>query len=267
MSAFRAVAFFESLPVTVCTVVVVLGLALVVALRLGRHSVVDTVWGIGFAAIALTAWVMSRGEGDDSRRLIVALLTVVWGLRLATHIGLRSRGHGEDPRYAELLSGATGDRTLFAVRRIYLTQGVVMWFVSLPVQVAMFETPGLGVVEWLGAALWLVGLTFETVGDWQLTRFRNDSGSEGRVLDSGLWRFTRHPNYFGDATAWWGLSLIAFGAWPGILTVLSPVLMTWLLAKGTGKPLLEKDIGRRRPGYADYVRRTSGFFPLPPRRS
>ena len=118
----------------------------------------------------------------------------------------------------------------------------------------------------LGVVVWLVGFVFETVGDLQLTRFRSDPGSAGQVLDTGLWRYTRHPNYFGDACVWWGISLVAFSAWPGILTLASPVLMTWLLARGTGKPLLEKDMASRRPGYADYVRRTSGFVPLPPRR-
>jgi steroid 5-alpha reductase family enzyme len=118
----------------------------------------------------------------------------------------------------------------------------------------------------LGVVVWLVGFVFETVGDLQLTRFRNDPSSAGQVLDTGLWRYTRHPNYFGDACVWWGISLVAFSAWPGILTLASPVLMTWLLARGTGKPLLEKDMASRRPGYGDYVRRTSGFVPLPPRR-
>jgi steroid 5-alpha reductase family enzyme len=134
------------------------------------------------------------------------------------------------------------------------------------VQVAVFETPELDMLAWVGVAVWLVGFAFETVGDHQLQRFRNDPDSKGKVLDTGLWRYTRHPNYFGDACVWWGLSLVAFSAWPGILTLLSPVAMTWLLAKGTGKPLLEKGIAERRPGYTDYVRRTSGFFPLPPRR-
>jgi steroid 5-alpha reductase family enzyme len=118
----------------------------------------------------------------------------------------------------------------------------------------------------LGVVVWLVGFVFETVGDLQLTRFRNDPSSAGQVLDTGLWHYTRHPNYFGDACVWWGISLVAFSAWPGLLTLASPVLMTWLLARGTGKPLLEKDMAARRPGYADYVRRTSGFVPLPPRR-
>ncbi|MBA3991359.1 MAG: DUF1295 domain-containing protein, partial [Propionibacteriales bacterium] len=190
----------------------------------------------------------------------------VWGVRLGAHIALRSRGHGEDPRYQALLDSTTRNPALFALRRIYLTQGLLMWFVSLPVQVAVFESPDPGSVAWIGVALWVVGFLFETVGDLQLTRFRNDPDSEGEVLDTGLWRYTRHPNYFGDACVWWGLSLIAFDAWPGVLTALSPLLMTWLLAKGTGKPLLEKDMDERRPGYTDYVRRTSGFIPLPPRK-
>jgi steroid 5-alpha reductase family enzyme len=265
-TSFPTAAFVAALPLTALTVAVVLGATLALAVRIGRHAVVDVAWGLGFVAIAAVAWALSRGHGDGGRRLAVLLMVAIWGVRLATHIFLRSRGQGEDPRYAALLDQASGSRTWFAARRIYLTQGAVMWFVSMPVQVAMFETPTLGVVAWVGVVVWAVGLTFEAVGDWQLTRFRNDPSSRGRVLDTGLWRYTRHPNYFGDATVWWGISLVAFSAWPGPLTVLSPILMTWLLARGTGKPLLEKDMASRRPGYAEYVRRTSGFVPLPPRR-
>ena len=259
-------ALAAALPLTVATVVVVQAVTFVVALRLGRHSVVDVAWGIGFAAVAVTSYLLSADEGDPVRRGLVLALTAVWGLRLAGHIGLRSRGHGEDPRYDALLSGAPGSRTAYALRKVYLTQAAVMWFVSLPLQVAMFQADGLGLLAWVGVALWGLGLFFETVGDHQLQRFRDDPANRGKVLDTGLWRWTRHPNYFGDACVWWGLSLIAFDAWPGVLTVLSPVAMTWLLAKGTGKPLLEKGMASTRPGYAEYVRRTSGFVPLPPRR-
>lgn len=260
-------AFAASLPVTLLAVVAVLGITLAVALRAGKHAVIDVAWGLGFVAIAATSYVVAAvgGEGDAARGLTVLALTAIWGVRLATHIGLRSRGKGEDPRYDALLDKAEGSRTAYAVRKIYLTQGAVMWFVSLPVQVAMFQPAGLGWVAWLGIAVWLLGFVFESVGDLQLTRFRDDPDSKGKVLDTGLWRYTRHPNYFGDACVWWGLSMVAFSAWPGILTVLSPVAMTWLLANGTGKPLLEKDIGSRRPGYKEYVERTSGFIPLPPK--
>jgi steroid 5-alpha reductase family enzyme len=260
-------AFAAALPVTVAAVVVVLGTTFLVALRVGRHAVVDVAWGLGFVAVATTSYLLSGDEGDPARRALVLALTAVWGVRLAVHIALRSRGHGEDPRYEALLSRAPGSRTAYALRQVYLTQGVVMWFVSLPLQVAMFQADSLGVLAWTGMGLWAVGLLFEAVGDRQLQRFRDDPANRGKVLDTGLWRYTRHPNYFGDACVWWGLSLIAFDAWPGILTVLSPVVMTWLLANGTGKPLLEKGMASTRPGYADYVRRTSGFVPLPPRRT
>ncbi len=268
MDSFDWSAFAGLLPLTVAAVLALLGVTYAVAARMGKHAVVDVVWGLGFVTIALVSYAVSRGldVGHPARSLLVAALTAGWGLRLALHIWRRSRGHGEDPRYAELLSRAKGNRRLYALTRIYLTQGVVMWFVSLPIQVAAFQNRPLGPLAWTGAAVWLVGMAFETVGDAQLQRFRDDPANQGQVLDRGLWRYTRHPNYFGDACVWWGLSLIAFDAWPGILTVLSPVAMTWLLAKGTGKPLLEKEMSSRRPGYEDYVHRTSGFLPLPPRR-
>ncbi len=257
--------FAAALPVTALAVVAVLGVTFLVALRVGRHAVVDVAWGLGFVAVAATSYLLSAGQGDDTRRLLVLVLTSVWGLRLAWHIWRRSRGHGEDPRYDALLAKAPGSRSVYALRKVYGTQALVLWFVSLPIQVAAFETPRPNVLTWVGVAVWALGLFFEAVGDQQLHRFRADPASHGKVLDTGLWRYTRHPNYFGDACVWWGLSLVAFSAWPGILTVLSPVVMTWLLANGTGKPLLEKGMASRRPGYDDYVARTSGFFPLPPR--
>lgn len=258
-------AFAWSLPVTVLVVAAVMAVTLGVALRLGRHAVVDVSWGLGFLAIGVTSFLLAAGEGDAARRTLVLLMVAIWGVRLAGHIARRQRGEGEDPRYEAMLGRAPGSRTAYAVRKVYLAQGAIMWFISLPVQVAMFEAVAPGWIAWVGVAVWAVGLFFETVGDWQLDRFRSDPGSRGKVLDTGLWRYTRHPNYFGDACAWWGMALVAFDAWPGILTVLSPVLMTWLLARGTGKPLLEKDITARRPGYADYINRTSGFVPLPPK--
>ena len=266
MTSFPLGAFLGAVPYTLLAVAVVLGTTFAVAVRQRKHAVVDVAWGLGFAAIAVAAFLASEGAGDGIISGLALVLTVVWSVRLALHIGMRSRGHGEDPRYVELLAKAPGNPQLFALRRIYLTQGVVMWFVSLPVQVAMFTQGEANLLTLLGLLLWVVGFAFETVGDLQLTRFRNDPSTKGQVLDTGLWRYTRHPNYFGDACVWWGLSLIAFSSWPGVLTILSPLLMTWLLAKGTGKPLLEKDMASRRPGYADYVRRTSGFVPLPPKK-
>jgi steroid 5-alpha reductase family enzyme len=264
MRDFDGSAFAAALPWTVLAVVGVLGGTFAIAVRVGKHAVIDVAWGLGFAAVAVTAYALATGDG--TRALVALLVTVLWGVRLAAHIGNRSRGHGEDPRYEQILGRAPGNPHVYALQRVYLPQAVILWFVSLPVQVAMFEPAAPGVLLWLGVVVWVVGMFFETVGDWQLHRFRSDPDSRGKVLNTGLWRFTRHPNYFGDATAWWGIFLVSADGGAGWFTLLSPLVMTWLLAKGTGKPLLEKDIVRRRPEYADYVRRTSGFFPLPPRR-
>lgn len=276
---FATADFLAALPWTAGAVVVLMLATFAVATAVGRQAVVDVAWGLGFAWVALVAFLLSRGatvawvsydgapDVSSARAWLALLLTAVWGLRLATHIWSRSRGKGEDPRYEALLARATGNRTVFVLTRIYLTQGLIMWFVSLPVQVAMFAVGPPGPVAWLGVAVWSVGLFFEAVGDRQLQRFRDDPASKGQVLDTGLWRYTRHPNYFGDACVWWGIWLVAADAGPpGLSTVLSPLLMTWFLARGTGKPLLEKGMAERRPGYADYVRRTSGFFPLPPKK-
>ncbi|MFI6316232.1 DUF1295 domain-containing protein [Nonomuraea sp. NPDC050556] len=244
--------------------VVLLAVTLAVALRAGKHSVIDVAWGLGFSLVAIVSFAL--GSGDPARRVLLAALTVIWGVRLALHIGRRNLREGEDPRYERMLSKAPGSRTAYAIRTVYLTQGVILLFVSLPIQVAMTGDGGIGWLGVAGALVWLAGFLFEAVGDWQLARFRADPDSRGKVLDSGLWRYTRHPNYFGDAVVWWGLFLIAAEHWPGVLTVLSPVVMTYFLAGKTGKPLLEKHLTRTRPGYAEYVRRTSGFLPRPPRR-
>ena len=265
MSDFDGSTFLASLPATAGAVLVLMGLTFAVALKVGKHAVIDVTWGLGFVVIAATAYVLHTG--DATRAAVVLAIVGLWGLRLATHIFNRSRGHGEDPRYEALLGRAPGNPHLYAVQRVYLPQAVILWFVSLPAQVAMFSEDGPGPLLWIGVVVWAVGLTFETVGDWQLHRFRSDPANKGEVLDTGLWRYTRHPNYFGDATAWWGIYLVATDTGlPGWLTVLSPLLMTWFLAKGTGKPLLEKDMAERRPGYVDYVQRTSGFVPLPPKK-
>jgi steroid 5-alpha reductase family enzyme len=223
-----------------------------------RYDTVDTFWGLGFALVAAVAFPF--GDGPLPLRLTVLLLTVVWGVRLSVHLHLRNHKLPEDPRYARM---ASGPLRMFA--RVYLFQGLVLYFVSLPVQFAMDGT-GFGVLGWLGVVVWLAGFAFETIGDEQLRRFKADPGNRGRVLDTGLWRYTRHPNYFGDACVWWGLYLLACSTWPGAATILSPVAMTFTLARGTGKPLLEKGMARTRPAYAHYVERTSGFFPLPPKR-
>lgn len=265
MSPFPWTQFLGALPWTALAVVVVLALTFAVAVRQDRHSAMDVAWGPGFVAVAVVSWLVSAGEGDPARRLLLLLLTALWGLRLGIHIGWRARGGHEDPRYQAMLCNAPASRNASALKRVYLPQGLVMFFVSLTIQVGMFSTGPLGWLALAGVLLWLTGFFFETVGDWQLAQFKKDPGRRGTVLDIGLWRYTRHPNYFGDAAVWTGLFLVVAESWPGILTILCPALMVWTLAGKTGKPLTEKAMSGR-PGYREYVESTSGFIPWPPKR-
>lgn len=255
-----------NLAVTLVAALLVVLVAFTIGVSTGKHRIIDVFWGIGFAAIALTGLVLSAGQGDDLRRWLVTAMTVLWGLRLAVHIALRGRGEPEDPRYAKLLSRAPGDPNLYAFRMVYLLQGLSFWFISFPVQVAQYDPDPPTLLSYVGVAVWAVGLFFETVGDAQLTAFRADPANRGTVMDRGLWRLTRHPNYFGDACVWWGLWLFAADSWLGLATVVCPLVMTYLLTRRTGKPLLEAQLASTRPGYAEYVRRTSGFIPRPPKR-
>ena len=237
-----------------------------VALRTGLHRHVDVAWGLAFCAVAATGYGLSAGHGDPGRRLLVLLLVTVWGLRLSAHIWLRGRGNPEDPRYARLLARVpAARRSRHALRTVYLLQAALVWLVSLPVQVALFVPRPPGALAWAGTAVWSCGLFFEAVGDQQLSRFRADPLNLGQVLDRGLWHYTRHPNYFGDFCVWWGLFLCAADTPIGWATVVSPLVMSYLLINGSGKPMLERQLRSTKPDYAAYVARTSGFVPLPPR--
>jgi steroid 5-alpha reductase family enzyme len=277
MSGTDLGAWAAGLPVTAAVSLVLFSAAFAVGARTGRHRVVDVLWGPAFGAVALAGFLMSAGHGDPARRALALALTAVWGVRLAVHIGARSRGKPEDPRYERLLSKARGSRLWFAYTRVYLLQAVLVWFISLPVQVAQYGTSSPGPQTAAACALWLLGFTVEAVGDWQLARFKAaraadpaQQGAEpaqhGRLMTSGLWRYTRHPNYFGDACVWWGLFLLSADQWAGLCTIASPVVMTLLLTVGSGMRLADRHMADSRPEYAEYMRRTSGFVPLPPRR-
>lgn len=253
-----------------CAAAVALYFAVVMAaaLRLRKHAIVDVFWGPGFVLVALVSYLLSADVGGNgARRATVLALTAVWGLRLATHIAVRNAGHGEDKRYTAILARQTGSLVGYVARTIYVPQALILFVVSLPVQVAMYEAAPLGLLGLLGIAVWLIGFLFEAVGDAQLARFTRDPANAGKVMDSGLWAWTRHPNYFGDACVWVGLWLLALGHPAGLLTVISPVAMTYFLVNVTGKALLEKGMRRSRgAAYDDYVARTSGFLPRPPQR-
>jgi len=272
VTSFAVHPFLTGLGVTAAVTLALFVVTWLIAVAIGRYNVVDVVWGLSFVAVGVTSFVWSAGHGvDDWRRILVLDLVAIWGARLALYIGLRSVGMGEDPRYEAILgsgsSPGAGNRALRALGTVFVLQAVVSWFISLPVQAAMYVRSGWSVLAYIGIGVWLVGLFFEAVGDAQMNAFRNDPANKGKVMDRGLWRYSRHPNYFGDATVWAGLWLIAAQHWIGALSFASPALMAWFLSFKTGKPLLEKQMARSKPGYADYMRRTSGFFPMPPKRT
>ncbi len=264
--SFAEGAFARGLLVSALALVVLFGLTFALARRVGKHSVVDVAWGLGFVVVALSAFATSAGDGDGARRALLASMVLAWGGRLAWHIGRRNAGHGEDPRYEALLGKVAPERrTAYALRMVYGLQALLVWFISLPLQVPMYADEGLGVLAALGVAVWAVGLFFEAVGDWQLQQFKADPANRGKVMDRGLWRYTRHPNYFGDACVWWGIWLVAAETGVGVFTILSPIVMTLFLTKGSGAALTERRMAGR-PGFDEYVARTSGFVPLPPKR-
>lgn len=242
-----------------------------VAARIGDVSFIDAVWGAGMAVLALASF-MQVGEPGPRAGLLLAM-TAIWGLRLGLHLFLRWRGHGEDPRYAKMLGKArvAGRYGSAAFKVVFGPQAVLLFLTSLPAQVGILASGApapITPLAWAGFALWLTGMVFETMGDAQLKAFRADPAMKGKVLDTGLWRYTRHPNYFGDACVWWGIWLVAAtgGIWVALGSVIGPLFLTFTLTKWSGKPLLEKGLAKTRPGYAEYVKRTSGFIPWPPKR-
>lgn len=237
-----------------------------ISIPLRDVSFIDSFWALGMVLVAAATYAMV--DGVAGRQQLLVLLTTVWGLRLGLHLFLRWRREGADRRYVALLAKAPGNPHLYSLRMVFLTQGPLLWLVTLPVQLGQVDNAPttLGLLAMAGAALAVIGIVFETVGDWQLARFKADPANAGEVMDRGLWRYTRHPNYFGDACVWWGLYLIAAETATGRWAIVSPVFLTFILIKWSGAALLERRLKRSRPGYTDYIERTSSFFPWPPRR-
>lgn len=265
MPTFPTADFLGGVGLSALGILALLAIVFAIGCAQKRHQVIDAAWGLGFVTVAVITFFASAEHADPLRRWLLLIVVAAWGIRLGGFLAWRMRDGHEDPRYVKILSAAPGNRNLFAIRKVYLPQGIVMLLVSLTIQVGMFATGPVGWVAWAGVVIWAIGMFFEVVGDWQLSAFKADPARRGTILDTGVWRYTRHPNYFGDTAVWWGIFLIAADSWPGVLTVLSPLLMTWALAMRTGKPLTESRM-IERPGYREYMARTSGFFPLPPKQ-
>jgi steroid 5-alpha reductase family enzyme len=229
-------------------------------------SIVDGVWSLLFVLGAVVYAAATDGV-VEARRILLLTLVAAWGLRLSVYIIWRNWGHPEDARYQAIRARNQPHFEFKSFYLVFLLQAMLAWLISLPLLGALLSPAPMNGFDVAGALLWLIGMIFEAGGDWQLTRFKANPANKGAVMDRGLWRFTRHPNYFGDFCVWWGFYLIALGAgawW----SIAGPLIMSLLLMRVSGVTLLEKDIGNRRPQYADYIRRTNAFFPgLPKRRS
>lgn len=240
-----------------------LGLWLV-SLVLKNSSIVDIFWGIGFIIVTWVAFFIAP-QGYLPRKQLMAILVTIWGLRLAVHIAIRNAGKAEDFRYANWRQDHGARWWWFSFFQVFLLQGILMWIISAPILAA--QTSGFPAIltplDVIGVILWIVGFLFEVVGDLQLMRFKANDSNRGKILTTGLWKYTRHPNYFGEAVLWWGYYIIALAAgfwW----TIFSPIIMTYLLMKVSGVAMLERTI-ESKPGYEEYMRRTNAFVPWFPR--
>lgn len=250
--------------ITPIVIAVALFLLWLLSLKLKDASIVDIFWGLGFAMVAVTTYLAT--DGFAGRKQLITALTIIWGVRLAWHIGSRNIGKGEDYRYQAMRKKLGAKFPIISLFTVFLLQGALMWLISMPLQAAQIPAQPDRLTVWDSAGLlvWIVGFLFEAIGDWQLRRFKSDPANKGKLMDQGLWAFTRHPNYFGDALLWWGFYLIACaaGAW---WTVFSPALMTFLLLKVSGVAMLERSLTKTKPEYEAYARRTNAFLPWFPK--
>jgi steroid 5-alpha reductase family enzyme len=237
-------------------------IAWVISVLRRNVAIVDVFWGLAIAGAGVTwTWLAPAGS---TRAMLAAALAVIWALRLGLHILVRGWGRPEDRRYREIRARNEPGFTFKSVYLVFGLQAVLAWLVAFPLLGTAISTTALGALDYLGLALWAIGFVFEAVADGQLAAFQRRGDVDRGVMSAGLWRYSRHPNYFGEFLLWWGLWLMAAsgGAW---WTVFGPALLTLFLLKVSGVALTEKDIASRRPEYRDYIRRTSAFFPAPPK--
>lgn len=238
----------------------------IISLICRNVTIVDSLWGLGFILIAWLTFGLA--DGFWGRRLLITFLVTLWGLRLVIHLSIRNWGHGEDPRYTAWRK-ESGDRFwLVSLFKVFILQAVFLWIIALALQWGQIG-PHPARLTWLdvvGLGVWVVGFFFESVGDWQLARFKADPNQKGNVMNKGLWAYSRHPNYFGESLIWWGIFLITLATPWGLWTIISPLVITAVLLKMTGVALMEKAIVNTRPGYREYIRTTSAFVPWFPKK-
>lgn len=258
--------FFQIYFQALLVILGMMSLLWIISIIIKNVSIVDLFWGFGFVIANVFYFISTEGVGP--RKLIVLILVTVWGLRLSGYLSWRNIGKGEDFRYRQFRSRYGEDRYWWiSFFQTFLLQGLLMWLISAPLLGADYSGTGksLGILDFAGIFLWVTGFIFETFGDCQLARFKAVPSNKGKVLSSGLWRYTRHPNYFGDSAVWWGYGLICISA-GSLLPALGSILMTALIIKVSGVALLEKNLADKKPGYRKYIENTSAFFPWFPKK-
>jgi steroid 5-alpha reductase family enzyme len=235
-----------------------------VSIALADVTFIDSFWALGFVLVATSTYFTTAAAGPHKETILA--ITTIWGLRLGGYLVWRWRREGPDGRYVAMMKRASGNPHLTSLRKVFMLQALLLFCVSLPVQLGQIGAlpESLGLIARIGIGLATIGIIFETVGDYQLAKFKGNPMNKGRILDTGLWRFTRHPNYFGDLCVWWGLFLIAAETPIGLFAVVGPALLTWILLRYSGAVLLERRMRRSREGFDDYVARTSRIIPWPP---
>lgn len=263
----------DVLPLLLHNLVLIFGVMIVlwgVAVAIRDVSFIDAVWPMGMVLLAAVTFWLSGAVSPASALLL--MLTALWGLRLGIHLFIRWRRNGVDPRYARIIATAKQKKgwsfAKTALLKVFLLQGPLLFMVCLPAQLGIWRGGSVNALALLGALIALVGIAFETIGDWQLERFRAEPANKGKVLKTGLWRYTRHPNYFGDACTWWGIWLVAWSTgWDvGLASLIGPLFLNFTLVKWSGAAMLERGLKKTRPEYAAYIARTSAFLPMPPKR-
>ncbi|KPJ77125.1 MAG: hypothetical protein AMJ54_08890 [Deltaproteobacteria bacterium SG8_13] len=247
--------------INLVAITALMALGWIVSLVVRKVTFVDSLWGLGFVLIVWITYFIT--EGYLLRRYLLVGLTTAWGVRLCLHLSMRNWGHGEDPRYAAWREQAGAYFWIFSLVKVFLPQALILWVISLSVQFGQLSlTPNhLTVYDIFGTALWGIGFFFESIADYQLAKFKADPSNKGKVMSRGLWAYSRHPNYFGEFLIWWGLFLITLSTPNSWWTIISPLVITAVLLKMTGVPLMERTIVETRPGYRKYMQRTNAFFP------
>ena len=258
--------FFQIYLQAFFVIMILMTLLWLISIIIKNVSIVDLFWGLGF--VLTSGFYFLKTNGFAARKVILIVLVAIWGLRLSVYLAMRNIGKGEDFRYKEFRK-KFGEKRYWWISffHTFLLQGILMWLISAPLLGAQYygQNNSLGIIDYAGIILWLIGFCFEAGGDFQLAHFKADPANTGKIMDKGFWRYTRHPNYFGDSSVWWGYGLLCLAS-GSFLPVLGSVLMTALIIKVSGVSLLERNLNEQKPGYKEYMEKTSSFLPWFPKK-